>query len=286
MGDWGVDTRVQRNGDRFSAQLSKDWDVWGPVGGYRAAIALRAMATLSRFPRPASFACHFVRTGAFGPVELDVTSVWSGKRAESLRVTMSQDGKTILEATAWMVDHGMEGFEHEITDVPVVAAPESLKGYQDVAANYADWYPFWRSVEGRPTSWEEEVSASLPPEARSSVPIWRTWMRVCEDSDASDLVADAGRAVLWIDLVGWNAVTIPHGYPPKYIAPNLDLTVQFHQPALGETWLLCDGHAPVARDGLVGTTGRVWTTDGRLIASGTAQLICKPSPFVNAAKPA
>ena len=39
-------------------------------------------------------------------------------------------------------------------------------------------------------------------------------------------------------------------------------------------WLLADHVSPVAGGGLRGTTGHIWSGDGRLLASGGAQLFC------------
>jgi len=78
----------------------------------------------------------------------------------------------------------------------------------------------------------------------------------------------------------WNAATPPHmPWPLSHIAPNLDVTCVFHASAGNDEWLLCDSHAPVGRDGIIGCTGRVWSPDGRLIASGNSCLFCKPNPF-------
>ena len=63
---------------RYSATLSPEWAVWGPSGGYVAAIALRAAMAHSRLARPASFHCHFLALGEFGPVELSVMSLGGG----------------------------------------------------------------------------------------------------------------------------------------------------------------------------------------------------------------
>lgn len=52
----------------------------------------------------------------------------------------------------------------------------------------------------------------------------------------------------------------------------------FHDAAPDEEWLLCDAHSPVGREGLVGATGRVWAPGGRLLASGSSSLICRPNP--------
>ncbi|HKE11403.1 MAG TPA: hypothetical protein VKE73_07495, partial [Myxococcota bacterium] len=35
---------------------------------------------------------------------------------------------------------------------------------------------------------------------------------------------------------------------------------------------------PLAKDGLVGCNGRVWTRSGHLLASGTSHLFCRPNP--------
>jgi len=42
MGDFERETRVEGGGGRYRAALSQDWEIWGPNGGYLAAIALRA----------------------------------------------------------------------------------------------------------------------------------------------------------------------------------------------------------------------------------------------------
>jgi acyl-CoA thioesterase-2 len=43
MGDLAADTRVEQVGNgRYGAHLSSEWEIWGPMGGYVAAIALRA----------------------------------------------------------------------------------------------------------------------------------------------------------------------------------------------------------------------------------------------------
>ena len=40
------------------------------MGGYVAAIALRAAAAESRFDRPATFYCQYLGQGAFAPVDI------------------------------------------------------------------------------------------------------------------------------------------------------------------------------------------------------------------------
>src|SRR5215207_4597841 len=89
-------TRVEGDDGRYVAQLSDAWEIWGPNGGYLAAIALRAAGRMAQIERPASFYCHFLSSPAFAEVQLDVTVLKQGRRAESLQVTMSQDGRAVL----------------------------------------------------------------------------------------------------------------------------------------------------------------------------------------------
>ena len=94
------------------------------------------------------------------------------------------------------------------------------------------------------------------------------------------LPLDAARSLMWMDLMMWNAACQPHipPFPTSHFAPNLDVFATFHQSAAGEEWLLCDAHAPVGREGLIGCSGRIWSTSGRLIASGASCLFCRPNP--------
>jgi acyl-CoA thioesterase len=264
-----ADTAVERTGPgRYRASLSPDWAVWGPNGGYVAAIALRAALAESRLPRPASLSCHFLAVGEFAPVEIAVASLGGSKRAESLRVEVRQGERTLLAASVWTADDGLTGYAHDFAEAPAVPQPGALRGYQDLAGEeYAQWYPIWRSIEGRPLRWRE------PP----GRPEWKTWLRFT-DTEVASREADAIRQLFWLDFPGWNATISAHAWPFRWLTPNLDLTVQFHAFAPGSEWMLADGTVPLARDGLLGCTSRLWSEDGRLVATGTSKHLCRPNP--------
>jgi acyl-CoA thioesterase II len=267
LDDTRVEPMPERRG-RWRAALSPDWAVWGPNGGYVAAIALRAAMAASRLPRPASFHCHFLATGAFAPVELRVESLGGGRRAESLRVDMLQDDRLLLAATTWMVDDGLGGFEHDFGARPDVPGPDALRSYQELAGDeYAEWYPIWRSIEGRPVRWRE------PP----GEPRWHAWMRFT-DTPVADRAADVLRQLFWLDLPGWNATIAAHAWPFRFLAPNLDLGVHFHRFAPEARWMLADGYVPLAHEGVVSCVGRLWSEDGHLLATGTSKHVFRPNP--------
>ena len=80
-----------------------------------------------------------------------------------------------------------------------------------------------------------------------------------------------------VDTLGRPAACQPH---PRhaYIAPSLDAVCWFHRDARDTEWLLTEHVCPIGESGLLGTTGRVFSRDGRLLASGGAQLYCAPAP--------
>lgn len=270
MADFVFDGRVELDPDdpdRGRAVLSPEWAVWGPNGGYLASIGLRAAMARSRLPRPASFHGHFLAVGEFGPVEARIERLGGGKRAESLRVDLIQGERRLLAASVWMVDDGLHGYEHDVGAAPDVPGPGALRPYHELADNYDEWFPIWRSMEGRPLRWSDGPGD----------PVSRTWLRFT-DTRIPDRAADALRQLFWLDFPGWNATIAAHGWPHRYIMPNLDLTVQFHRFAPRDDWMLADGYVPLANDGVVGCVSRIWSEDGRLLATGTSKHICRPNP--------
>src|SRR5690348_888214 len=107
MGDLAADTTVDAlDGDHghYSITLSRDWETWGPNGGYVASVALRAAGTHTRFDRPASIVGHYLGVASFDePVDITVTSLRETKRAESMRVSLAQRGQPIFESLIWAV---------------------------------------------------------------------------------------------------------------------------------------------------------------------------------------
>ncbi len=268
MSQFALDTCVQGNGPRFRVRLSEEWAVWGPNGGYLAALTLRAMAAAGRLRRPATFACQFLRVARFDAAEIRVTLLRRGSRADALRAVLVQDGRPVVAATAWFVEDELPGLEHDAARMPAVPAPDALAGFDEVAEDYEDWSPLWRHIEGRPLRFGEGPGP----------PVSHAWMRVLGERPRSDAVLDAARSVFWMDFMMWSAASAPHPWPSPYIAPNLDLNVQFHRFAPEHDWLLCESHAPHASRGLMGCQGRLWTPDGELVATGTSQLYCRPNP--------
>jgi acyl-CoA thioesterase II len=260
-------TDLDGDGGRYSIRLSEAWEIWGPSGGYLAAIALRAAGRCAQVPRPASFYCHFLSSPDFDDVELTVELLKRGRRSESLAVRMTQHGTPVLFALVRTAADA-PGYRHQELVAPEVTPPEESRPYERVKDG-EPIFKFWSNVSCRRPDWGANP-ADAPP-------IVREWVRFEPEPCFEDPFLDAARPLILLDTFGWPAVYQKHR-GADYVAPNLDTSVWFHQLAAQCEWLLVDHECPVADGGLLGVSGRIWDPDGRLLATGGAQLCCIPSP--------
>ncbi len=274
MGDLDHDTAVEDlGGGRYRASLSADWEIWGPCGGYVAAVALRAAGASSGQTRPASFYCHYLSVAAFGPVEVEVAALRSGRTVTSQRVSLTQEGIPVLEAMVWSVGD-VEGLEHHDERPPEVPGPGELRPRvydsdpTDSDPGRRPRFAFWDNFDQRsPEDGPWPPSGPLPP-------TWRNWVRYRPTATFDDPWLDAARSLVVLDVGSWPSGSRPHAYRnPPYIAPSLDLYAAFHGPGHRSDWLLLDAHSPLAQDGMLAWTGRVWSEDHRLLASGGGQAL-------------
>jgi acyl-CoA thioesterase-2 len=274
MGDLALDTAVERVGPgRYRATLSEDWRIWGPMGGYVASVALRAVGAETAFVRPASFSCHYLGVADFAEVDIEVVALRGGRTADSHRVTITQGSRPILEATVWAIGD-VEGLVHDTAVAPDVPDPLEVPTRAERMGADEVPFPFWANFEERPVTWSETWPPSAPAE-----PVFRDWMRFLPTSTFSDPWLDACRSLVILDIQCWPSAVPQHahrwGLEQPWMAPSLDLYVSFHAPCPDSAWLLADGCAPVGGDGLIGWNGRAWSVDRHLVASAAGQMLCR-----------
>jgi len=260
-------TRVAGENGEYRTRLSSDWEIWGPNGGYLAAIAMRAASMLATIRQPASLYCHFLSSPKFDDVQLTVETLKQGRRSESFSVRMQQHGKPILQALVRTAADA-PGYAYQEIDMPDVPPPQNLKTYDQLRPDdEGPHFSFWKNVEARPVN---QSVFDKPTDA-----VAQDWARFTPRACFDDLFVDAARALILLDTYGWPAAyrARPNG---DYIAPNLDTSVWFHHFNPASEWLLIDHACPVAGRGLMGVNGRVWDVDGKLLATGAAQLCCLP----------
>ncbi len=282
MGDLGVETAVEQIDEhRYRARLDAAWEIWGPMGGYIASVALRAVGAATPDTLPVSFMCQYLGVAAFADVDIEVSPTKAGRTVAFHRATITQNGKPMLAAMVCSVGQAATNPPHSLDhvdgDAPAVPEPDALKTPAELVPDEPRPFAFWENFDSRPIDFRVEW-----PPADPIAPVWRAWERFVPTSSFVDPWIDACRAVVLVDVQSWPAAHLPHAYKqlPVY-APSLDLYVAFHvPPGNGEwtDWLLCDGHSAVAGRGLMGWTGRLWGNDRRLLASGGGQLLVRAQP--------
>jgi acyl-CoA thioesterase len=65
----------------------------------------------------------------------------------------------------------------------------------------------------------------------------------------------------------------------EFIAASLDLYVAFYDAAAIEDYTLVEVQGLAAAGGPVAGCARIWAPDGRLLASGTQQMLCRSFAF-------
>jgi acyl-CoA thioesterase len=275
MGDLLHDTEIEPLGDGlFRATLAPDWQTYGPNGGYLAALALRAVGRHTSQPRPASMSGQFLRIGRAAPADIRVRTLRTARRAECLRVSVEQRGAVIFEATVWAVAEGLAGPRRAWTPPPPAPPAGTLPSVNDrLAADNAPRLAIADTcIDSRPAEW-----ASGGTQRPAGEPVLRGWIRFRDRPGfTEDVWLDFGRAAFVVDIEQFAAATL--GLPAAeatFFAPTLDLYVAFHEPAPHEEWLLVEARGMSAADGLIGGSARVWTADGRLVASGGSQMLCR-----------
>ncbi|HUQ40511.1 MAG TPA: thioesterase family protein [Acidimicrobiales bacterium] len=278
MGDLGLDTAVTAVDERhFTAKLSQEWEIWGPMGGYVASVALRAAGAVSPFHRPASFQCTYMGVAAFDTVELEVTELRMARTAAAHRVHMRQGDRPILEAMVWSVGD-VEGLAHDVSEPPDVAGPDGLPSITELLTEEelaaGPNFPFWLNLDAKPLDFRRD----WPPPGPLS-PVWRGWHKFIPTATFDDPWIDACRSLILVDVQSWPSASRQHvEQPMRFIAPSLDLYVAFTDPQPQSEWLLCDGYSPLGADGLLHWNGRLWSADRRLVATGTGQMLCRKVP--------
>jgi acyl-CoA thioesterase-2 len=250
---------------------------WGTVyGGQVLGQALSAaVQTVPPDRHVHSLHAYFLRTGdVTKPIVYDVDRIRDGGSFTTRRVVAIQSGKAIFNlAASFQIEES--GFEHHDA-MPDAPRPETLLTEQDRAKPYLDRLPAMlrpravgeRPFEHRPI--EEDDDPFTPP---SRPPQRMTWLRTVgrlPDDPALHrylLAYASDHALITTSL-------LPHGVTwltPGMQVASLDHVMWFHQPFRVDEWLLYVLDSPAAHGARGLARGRVFTEDGRLVATVTQE---------------
>jgi acyl-CoA thioesterase len=235
----------------YEGSVSRDWwIVFGPNGGFVAALLVRAIEAAIDDPErlPRSLTIHYTAAPKEGPVQIRTTIERTGRSVSTVSARMEQDGKLITLATAAFSRPRSRAYEFDLTDRPEVPAPEEI---EPVAA-HPELPPFARQ-------WEVRPAIGGPPFQGREEAVAGGWIRPLEETPIDGaLVAQLTDA--WIPAV-FQRLTEPNA------VPTIDLTIHFRADLpLPADHVLCRFQSRYARGGFVEEDGEIWSRDGTLIA--------------------
>lgn len=249
---------------------------WGTVfGGQVLGQALSAATRTVPSERVVhSLHGYFLRPGAVDkPIVYEVDRIRDGGSFTTRRVVAIQNGKAIFNMAA-SFQLTQAGFEHQ-DPMPDAPDPESLQSQRERVKSYVDQLPAplrarafaERPFEMRPL---EPVFNPMQPEARP--PVRNFWFKATSELPDDNALH---RSLL--------AYASDFGFLPTAMRPHavswltrgmqvasLDHAMWFHQDFRVDDWLLHVVDSPKAHGGRGLVRGRIFSRDGRLVAS-TAQ---------------
>lgn len=237
----------------FQGSVSRDWwIVFGPNGGFLAAMLVRAMgaavADESRTPR--SLTIHYTAAPGEGPVDIRTTVERAGRSLSTVTARMEQGERLIALAIGAFSRNRPAAVEYDELPAPDVPPPEDLP-----------------LIEPHPQmprfsqQWEIHFAIGSPPfsGATDGPTVSGGWIRPREqhpiDAPLVAQLTDAWLPAVFVRLAQPDAV------------PTIDLTIHFRSELpLPADYVLVSFESRLSKGGFVEEDGRIWSREGQLIA--------------------
>ena len=220
-----------------------------------------------------SLHAYFLRPGdPTIPIVYAVDRVRDGRSFTTRRAVARQHGRAIFVMSA-SFQVAEAGLDHQAA-MPPVPPPETLPTLRErMAASTVDWGDIWQewgAIDVRHVGGEGERGVEVVPGDGPHAPVWLRaasplpddpLLHVCVLTYASDLTL-------------LSSALVPHGLTmatPGLGMASLDHAMWFHRPFRADQWLLYDQSSPSASGGRGLGLGRIFTGDGRLVASAVQE---------------
>jgi acyl-CoA thioesterase-2 len=249
----------------------------GPQRIYGGQVASQALvaagATVDAGRAVHSLHAYFVRAGEPAePLTFQVETIRDGRSFSVRRSVAYQHDKPIfLMSASFHIPEA--GLDHQQPAPREVPPPEELPTLAERLSRYPErggWLthsPFPMDVRyvGEP-GW-------VPPGDRPPEPNQRVWLRIAGKLP-DDPVLHACALTFLSDMTLLDSVLAAHGEvwgPGGVIGASLDHALWFHRPFRADEWLLYDSWSPSASDARGLAMGRLFTRDGRHVASAVQE---------------
>ncbi|RKR87110.1 acyl-CoA thioesterase-2 [Micromonospora pisi] len=249
----------------------------GPQRVYGGQVAGQALVAAGRTVDPTrvvhSLHGYFVRPGdPVEPIDYQVERIRDGRSFSVRRSVARQHGKTIFFMSA-SFQRTEEGLDHQAPVPPDVPGPDEVPTMAGRLARYPERLGIW-SLIPRPIDVRYVGEPGwVRPGDRPADPYQRVWMRI-DGKLPDDPLLHACALTYASDLTLLDSVLSVHGEvwgPGGVVGASLDHALWFHRPFRADEWFLYDCWSPSASGARGLATGRMFTVDGRQIASSVQE---------------
>jgi acyl-CoA thioesterase II len=223
---------------------------------------------------------YFLRPGDTAvPIVYDVEGVREGRSFATRRVLARQHGRPIFAMTLnFQIPE--PGLDHQ-DPMPDVPAPEDCPSLAQASPNSGrdteEWEREWAALDVRHAGHSGEGGGITDPTVAGRA---RLWIRVNGELP-EDRLSHVAAFTYSSDMTLLGATLVPHGLyigSPGMQAASLDHSIWFHRPFRADEWWLYDQVTPSASGGRGLAIARVFSQDGRLVASVAQEGLVRVHP--------
>ncbi|GAA2392504.1 acyl-CoA thioesterase II [Catellatospora methionotrophica] len=254
----------------------------GPPRVYGGQVAAQALVAGGRTVDPSrhvhSLHGYFVRAGNMAePIDYHVEKIRDGRSFSVRRSVAMQRGKPIflMSASFQVREEGLDHHDPAPVDVP---GPDELPTMADRLSPYPERLGIWKILPRPMDVRYVDEPGWVRPGKRVANDLQRVWMRL-DGKLPDDPLLHACALTYLSDLTLLDAVLSVHGEvwgPGGVIGASLDHALWFHRPFRADEWFLYDCASPSASGSRGLATGRMFTRDGRHIATAAQEGLLRP----------
>jgi acyl-CoA thioesterase-2 len=249
----------------------------GPQRVFGGQVAAQALVAAGRTVDPVrgvnSLHGYFVRAGdPSEPISYEVENIRDGRSFSVRRSVARQHARTIffMSASFHLTEGGLDHAEPMPHDIP---APESVPTMAERLARYPERQGLWAAIP-RPFDIRYVGEPGWVPPGDRPVDIHqRVWLRI-DGRLPDDPLVHACALTFASDLTLLDSVLSAHGEvwgPGGMVGASLDHALWFHRPFRADQWFLYDCRSPTSYGARGLATGRLFTLDGRHVATAVQE---------------
>ncbi len=244
------DIQVERTGEnRFETEITSDWNIVAPNGGYLMAIAGNVIAGLSDYKVPLSMTAYYHKPTAHGHAKLTVDRVLKSKRTITVTISLIQKNTVVISYTGMFTQKDAFSGMTLVQKQPELPDPSecieitrpSLPFFKQVRLlvprDQLDWL---QGIEGRETVFSGYFSF------QDNRPMDSLAVLLFVDATPPPILRQTGH-LAWV--------------------PTLELTAQIRNIPSGNS-LGFISKTCFTTNGLTETDIELWTEEGKIIALG------------------